>query len=475
MTATTLLSDLQRGLNRLGSATDLKKAIDLLGLAAYVYRRGPREEGGLPVGVMQLAFVAIGMGTGAQYLSALTATVKNFGRGKHKGLALAIPSAAFGLSAVWQSQIGSRFLREPSIDGVKGDVDVYRYFLFLGGTLTGVGLFASLTMVVVDEEDMIDEGMDTLQRSGFLEGSGILENSGLLRRSVIHDAGQNENYGTVSRPASADGEDVGDVDVMSDDSQLERLKKMLLLNAETRRFITDPTMWMLAAAFFLATGPVETYINNVGTIIGTTYPPGSVVSPANDPANHVSVLAIASTVARLVSGGLTDVLAPEESSSVEGLEEFGLRHQKKSKRFSVSRVTLMISFNVVLLLGFVLLATPAPFSAQEILLPISAFIGIGNGANFAVEPVIISVVWGVQNFGTNFGIVAMSPAIGATLWSAIYSSIYDFSKSEDGFCYGWSCFGPAAVAWAVCTLISCYLWFYAWKGRGGWAKRGILV
>lgn len=443
-------------------------------LAAYVYQRGPREDGGLPVGVMQLAFVAIGMGTGAQYLSALTATVKNFGRGKHKGLAMALPSAAFGLSAVWQAQVGSQFLREPTLEGVKGDIDAYRYFLFLGGTLAGTGLFASLFMTVVDEEDMIDEGMDELQRSGYLDGSG-LERSGLLRRSVIHDAAHHENYGTVSRPTSDTDEDVEDVDTMSNDSQFDNIKKLFLANVETRRFLTDPTMWMLALAFFLATGPVETYINNVGTIIGTIYPPGATISPANDPANHVSILAIASTAARLVGGALTDILAPEEESDLSGLEEFDLQHQKRGKRFTISRVTLMISFNIILVLGFLLLATPVTYRAPEILLPISGLIGIGNGANFAVEPVIISVVWGVQNFGTNFGIVAMTPAIGATVWSAIYSAIYDGAKSEDGFCYGWDCVGPAAVAWTVCTAVSCLCWMYAWKGKGGWARRGILV
>jgi hypothetical protein len=43
----------------------------------------------------------------------------------------------------------------------------------------------------------------------------------------------------------------------------ERRKKNWLLNYETRVFLQDPTMWWLAAGFFLVTGPGESYINNV--------------------------------------------------------------------------------------------------------------------------------------------------------------------------------------------------------------------
>lgn len=43
----------------------------------------------------------------------------------------------------------------------------------------------------------------------------------------------------------------------------ERRKKNWLLNYETRIFLQDPTMWWLAAGFFLVTGPGESFINNV--------------------------------------------------------------------------------------------------------------------------------------------------------------------------------------------------------------------
>ena len=44
----------------------------------------------------------------------------------------------------------------------------------------------------------------------------------------------------------------------------EARKKTWLLNEETSRFLTDHTMWWLAAGFLLVTGPGEAFINNVG-------------------------------------------------------------------------------------------------------------------------------------------------------------------------------------------------------------------
>lgn len=79
-------------------------------LAAYTYRSGAKDvygythERGWPLSVMVLAFVIIGLGTVAMYLSAVTTCAKNFGRGKNRGLALASPIAAFGLSGMWQSE-----------------------------------------------------------------------------------------------------------------------------------------------------------------------------------------------------------------------------------------------------------------------------------------------------------------------------------------------------------------------------------
>lgn len=94
------------------------------------------------------------------------------------------------------------------------------------------------------------------------------------------------------------------------------------------------------------------------------------------------------------------------------------------------------------------------------------------------------MIWGVENFGTNWGIVAMVPALGATVWGIVYSTVYQWAaktpsysqdSAEDVLCYGKRCYEGTFWGMAGSVWIGCLLWIYAWKGRDGWGKRGIAV
>ncbi|KAI9795420.1 MAG: putative monocarboxylate transporter mch1 [Candelina submexicana] len=454
-------------------------------LAAFTYRSGPPAASGghgWPLGVMLLAFVCIGMGTSSMYLSAVTTCAKNFGRGKHKGFALAMPIAAFGLSGMWQSQIGSHLLYEREPDGTKGDVDVFQYFLFLGITLLCVGLIGAIGLRVVGEDEMIDDAMEELERSGFLEDSAFFQ------RDAI-----DQGYGTLNqRTLSSDEVEIlrQETEEMKRREDQGMQKKTWLLNEETRRFLTDHTMWWLAAGFFLVTGPGEAFINNLGTIIGTLYPPST--SPNTIPtaaATHVSIVAVTSTLARIITGTLSDLLAPTSS----------LHSLPPRKRFTVSRMTFLLIFSLILSLGQILLASGFIQQHGERFWLVSALIGAGYGAAFSLTPIICSVVWGVENFGTNWGLVAVVPAFGATVWGIVYSAMYQkaagqqehgdlpdlltdrmlivkvLEKAEEMLCYGKACYASTFWAMAICVWVACGLWLWAWKGPDGWSRRGIAV
>ena len=226
-------------------------------LAAFTYHQGISRSAsgtGWPLGVMVLAFVSIGMGTSCMYLSAVTTCAKNFGRGTHKGLALALPIAAFGLSGMWQSQVGSRLFYEREADGTRGDVDVYRFFLFLGITFLVVGCIGSVALRIVDEDLLIDEAVEELERSGMLEDSAFFQ--------------RGRAYGAIEETTSQ----LSETEVERHQQEIlaakqrqdeEQKKKTWLLNEETRRFLNDKTMWILAGGFFLVTGPGESFLNNV--------------------------------------------------------------------------------------------------------------------------------------------------------------------------------------------------------------------
>ncbi|MCJ1476764.1 putative monocarboxylate transporter mch1 [Lambiella insularis] len=428
-------------------------------LAALTYHSGPPRNGGWPFGVMVLAFVGIGMGTSCMYLSAVATCAKNFGRAKHAGLALAIPIAAFGLSGMWQSQVGSRLLYEQTAEGGHGDVDVFRFFLFLSGTLFGVGLIGSVMLQVVDEEELIDEAVEELERSGLLDESDFFQRS--------HPYGPN-GYGTIDAASHDERfhshhEHPSALKAREDE---EERKKTWLLNAETRRFLTDHTMWFLAAGFFLVTGPGEAFINNLGTIITTLYPPPATAPPSNSPATHVSIIAVTSTVARLLTGTLSDLLAPQPPSHTPS----------PNRPFTLSRLTFLLTSTLLLALSFAFLASPLLAASPSLLPLVSALAGTGYGAAFSLVPIIIGAVWGVQNFGTNWGLVAMAPAAGATLWSAVYSVVYQAGVREgETLCWGRGCFASTFWAMAASVGVAMGLWTWAWRGRGGWVERGIAV
>lgn len=458
-------------------------------LAAYTYRSGaPVASGGegWPFTAMLLAFALIGVGTTCMYLGAVTTCAKNFGRSKHKGFALAAPIASFGLGGMWQSQVGSRLLYERSADGSRGDVDVFRYFIFLGGLLIGIGLIGTFLLQIVDEEELIDEAIEELERSG------LLEDSEFFRAGAANANG----YGTIASQNSDARSDTEDLDAHKRDASEEARKKAWLLNEETRRFLSDKTMWWLAAGFFLVTGPGEAYLNNLGTIIGTLYPAptdspssSSTTQPVTTAATHVSIVAITSTIARLLSGFLSDLFAPTAplhqhrrgpaslTASLASLDPLASPHTGRS--FTLSRMTLLLCATFLLSLGQLLLASGAVQNhASSRFWLVSAAVGTGYGAVFALVPIIVSVVWGVENFGTAWGIIAVVPAGGAAVWSAVYAAVYERGVLEgdpDGRCYGKQCYQSTFWAMTVAVWVACGLWFWAWRGVGGWHRRAIAV
>ena len=224
-------------------------------LAAFTYRSGAKDvygythERGWPLWVMVFAFVVIGLATTSMYISAVTTCAKNFGRGKYRGLALASPIAAFGLSGMWLSQLGERVLYERLPHGKKGDVDVFKFFLFLSITLLAVGLLGTFLLKVVDEEELIDEAVEELERSG------LLEDSEFFRR-----ANGGGRYGSVDERLDDEGAEARRVDEAKAQEEEEARKKTWLLNEETRMFFKDHTMWSLAAGFFFISGMFSTPI-----------------------------------------------------------------------------------------------------------------------------------------------------------------------------------------------------------------------
>lgn len=231
-------------------------------------------------------------------------------------------------------------------------------------------------------------------------------------------------------------------------------------------------------------GPGEAFLLNLGTIIKSLQPP--IPDPSAGPttaATHVSIVAFTSTVARILFGTLTDRFAPKLGGhyhlgdSISSLPPNGTRP-------GISRITFLICSALSLLLGQLLLGSGLIQGHANLFWIVSTLMGSGYGAIYSLTPLIITVIWGVENFGTNWGIVAMVPAAGATFWGIVYSTVYQQgadnapptgSEADDVMCYGTQCYQTTFLAMSASVGLGCVLWLWAWKGRNGWSSRGIAL
>lgn len=371
----------------------------------------------LPYQVMVFAFTLIGMGTSSLYFTGITTCAKNFTR--NRGIALSLPIASVGLSGLWMSQFVSRVFV-----GEGGTLMVSAAFTTFAVFLPGVGIVGGLCLQVfpAEEEGGVGEG----------EGERLLPGDGEERGVELVDSAEDKRW----------------------------------INIATRDFLKDKAMWWFTIGVFLAIGPGEAFINNMGSIIQSLYPP-STASAHIDPANHISIIATTSTIARISIGILSDYLAPSINPP--------LTQSSRSFRPRCSRITLLIATSCLLLIAHLLLTfTPLRFLTSYFWL-ISALVGAGYGAVFTIAPTIVSVVWGTENFGTNWGIVITTPAVGATVYGLLYARVYDDHAGVDGKCWGGECYRGAFGVMAVGTVVAVAGWLWAWKGRGGWKERGVVV
>ncbi|KAJ2983925.1 hypothetical protein NQ176_g339 [Zarea fungicola] len=389
--------------------------------------------------LMLLAFVFIGTGTCTLYIASVTTCAKNFAYSRYRGLSIAMPVTAFGLSGVLISQAASRLFAISTGDGDR-EIDVFSFFLFLSVLLFSIGLIGALVLRAVDVDGQEEIGT---------EASGDSEQP------------SRRGYNTI-RP-----EPVHD---NSEESSLQD-RRLAGLTAAVYAFLTDATVWPFALAFFLLVGPTEAFINNLGSILTSLSPHGIIDSTA--PATHISIFSLPSTFARLFLGTLTDLFAPAQQT-MEPIP---------NQRFHISRVTFIVIFALLQSFALLFLASGLVQNHTERFWIVSGLMGLGCGAFYTLSPLIVAIVWGVENFGTNFGIITMIPAFGSASWGLIYSALYQSNSrptnpvnpGDEVFCYGKQCYASTfwiegCIMWVACALI-----IWAWKGKGGWQERGIVL
>jgi hypothetical protein len=146
----------------------------------------------------------------------------------------------------------------------------------------------------------------------------------------------------------------------------------------------------------------------------------------------------------------------------------------------------MLFFALIMSVGLTFLASGGAQNHADRFWVVSACVGAGYGAVFSLTPLIVTIIWGVENFATNFGIIAMLPALGSTFWGILYSAGYQAGAravtpepmdgaEDDIFCYGQQCYSRTFWAESITVWVACGLLVWAWQGKGGWKQRGIVI
>jgi len=309
------------------------------------------------------------MGTSSLYFSALITSAKNFVG--HPAFSLAIPIAAFGLSSFWEALLaGSPLFTKVIVSGgdVLKEVDVVKLFRFFAIMLGIVGVIGAFGLFVIPPH---------LPKT--LDGEPTEEDALLPR------AEESETSSIISIQSAK-----------------------VEITAEHRPFLTEPSTYLFGLVLLVLLGTGEMFINCVrrsaiplmklGTMLQTLRTGGD-FSPSLDPSRHISILALSSTLSRLISGLLSDYMS------------------SPSRTHPISRVPLLLVFAIVQITAlFLLVYAPLPWLRDWFSLG-SALIGITYGGVFTLAPTLTSIVWGIGTFGRNWGILTFSPGISRVISS----------------------------------------------------------
>lgn len=306
-----------------------------------------------------LCFTVIGISTSALYFSALLTCTKLYPHTKL--LSISMPTTCYGISSV----VGSQLLRIPwfwsynaHTSSSVNDLNLGRVFQTFAWVYVIIGLLAWIATSVV---------------------------------SLLHFNEEQDNQKRLD-----DQTDVEQLPLLEQDSHAQDKFAQTML-----KIFSDPVTYILALSILLSLGPLEMFIANMGSLTNLLV---QVDAPALS-TKLLSIYALSSTFARLLTGIVADFLA--------------------KKRISIKWILLtLLSLGLGAQLILFKLASSKTVSPWG-LVPTGSLVGIIYGGLFTVYPTLVLLVWGERSFGTVYGSLLIAPAVGSTIFCMLYAKVYD--------------------------------------------------
>ncbi|KAH7056759.1 major facilitator superfamily domain-containing protein [Linnemannia elongata] len=383
-----------------------------------------------------LFLILVGMGSQAGYMTSVSTNAHNFQSAR--GIAMGVPIAGFGLSALLFAQISSHWYKDDT-----------QAFLFLVAKAIGSTILISLIFLKVFPSEDLEANKD--------------------QESIAHAAGSSSSSSSSS---SLDDDDITEEEAehRRRTAELERLIAPKHDNSAShghssshaivpkslsgfKMFRMTHHAQLLMLGTMLLSGPGLMYITNAGNVIRSIYR-DHMDDPSKPPTDedlirlqqlqnfHVSLISLMSCIGRISIGMMSD-----------------LGKRGGGKWWGISRVGFLLYAGVCVWLG-------QTFGARvqdiEDLVRVSLLVGLGYGSVFGVAPAIVSEWFHVSNFGTNWGWMSVTGAIGGQVFNLIFGWLYDVEAQHEHTleCFGTECFHKSFVVGSISSFIGLSVLIY---------------
>ncbi|KAF9951217.1 hypothetical protein BGZ70_001089 [Mortierella alpina] len=376
-----------------------------------------------------LFLMLVGMGSQAGYMTSVSTNAHNFQAGR--GLAMGVPIACFGLSALLFAQINNHYYKD----------DTQSFLLLVAKAIGGTILISVLFLRVYRRPD--------------LDGPRDLED--VVAQAAPASVGVGTGLGIGYSPVHVeeDAGESGDREHAEEARRRTQERERLIPTDGARHsprslgfglFRTNRAAQWLLLSMLLLSGPGLMYVTNAGAVIRSIYR-DHMDDPSVPPSKeelvrlqqlqnyHVSLISLCSCLGRISVGMISD-----------------LGKRGSGQWWGIHRIGFLLYAGVCVWLGQTLGA-----GVHEIgdLTKVSLLVGLGYGSVFGVAPTIVSEWFGVTNFGTNWGWISIAPAIGGQFFNLVFGWLYDREAQHEHTleCFGVECFHTSFVLGACSSLL----------------------
>ncbi len=179
--------------------------------------------------------------------------------------------------------------------------------------------------------------------------------------------------------------------------------------------LTKGSFWLLWMLYFIGAGAGLMVIGSISSMAKKSMGPSAFVA--------VAILAIGNALGRILAGRLSDSIG--------------------------RRTTLLVVFLFQAMLMFLAMAFAGSTSNATVLVAVAALVGANYGANLAIFPSIAKDLYGLKNFGINYGLLFTAWGVGGFVLARVSQML----KASSGS------FGSSFMTAGILLLIGAVLSF----------------